>query len=118
MTDKLDELDRLAAEKVMGWGKRLISNTDRHPGDVALRPEQWTWRTESLLLDVENWQPTRDIAQAWECLQKMEGSYNVTWNHLHKNWFCSLWDKSHTAEAPTAPEAIVRACLKAKGVEL
>lgn len=109
----LDKLDRLAAERVMGWYP--AEGSDAHgkiPGDFWLDDSAGPPRA------VMDWQPTRNIAQAWECLEKMEGSYNVTWNPLHNSWFCSLWDKSHTAEAETAPLAIILTCLKAKGVEV
>lgn len=112
----LDDLDRLAAEKVMGW-QIVKAHTQHDDGFYYMGGKPSVIEVyDKPKIKVENWQPTRNIAQAWECLEKMEGSYNVTWNHLHNEWFCSLWDKSHTATASTAPEAIVRAVLKAKGV--
>ena len=97
----LDELDRLAAEKVMdNYGLLLRSD--------------------------KIWQPTRNIAQAWECLesciQSELGKPNV-WLRESGTWTCRFmaWNTLQDlaeADGQSAPEAIVRACLKAKGVEL
>jgi hypothetical protein len=67
-----------------------------------------------------NWQPTRNIAQAWECLQKLGYEYKLySTNGSHG---CVVWpfaaDYDYISEADSAAEAIVRACLRAKGVDV
>jgi hypothetical protein len=118
----LDELDRLAAEKVMGWS---LQHGVWH--DMA-QPEP-TWK-----MVIDYWRPTRYIAQAWECLENLrasgyccinvefkEGDGWCIWlrhlssSHGEGGFDVVMGDPCHPF---TAPEAIVRACLKAKGVEI
>ena len=119
----LDELDRLAAEKldklaaihVMGW--TLVTNEwakNREP----LEPRQFT----------STWKPTRNISQAWECLEKTAirfkvfrtesfGVYvNLDTQTYHQAKTLGEWE--YHDEGQSICETIVRACLKAKGVEL
>lgn len=117
----LDELDRLAAEKVMGW----------KDGDMAINGD---WHID---LNGNKWEPTRDIAQAWECLDKIENvaQYSISLSkqkNLPTYAKCSIYMDaelkqfgiyvagiiSFKDEGETIPIAIVRACLKAKGVEI
>lgn len=105
----LDELDRLAAEKLMGFTED-------------------EWHTHPCGCPTD-WQPTRNISQAWELLEKMreQGWFSSTTElSLDKgkpNW---CWGLIYKKDGSTryaegrgpAPEAIVRACLKAKGIEL
>lgn len=88
----LDELDRMAAEKVMG-GQLLCSS-----------PE---------------WQPTRNIAQAWECLDKFKWAEpEINWSDEQHCWGCTFRKgprDGYMECTNTAAEAIVLACLKAHG---
>lgn len=107
----LDDLDRLAAEKIMEW------HID-DDGFMCDRNLQW--------YDKDGWQPTRNISQAWECLDSL-GLVHI---RLVRDGTEGVWrvglagigeeDQIYRAciEAQAAPEAIVRACLKAKGVEI
>ncbi len=120
----LDEIDKLAAEKIIGWQNLggEYHNGDKHPlepiryGDNSPGGRWWNV-----------WQPTRNIAQAWELLEKQKfGKYFVIMQEGDK-YGCELsrpeedyppWVTKETAWADTAPEAITRACLKAVGVEI
>lgn len=99
----IDELDKLAAIHIMGWP----DGGWKSPGP----PGEF------------NWQPTRSIEQAWECLEKMSMVSNIVRPVSLVFWKCWLMPSQDSfthvyAEAKTAPEAIVRACLKAVGVDL
>lgn len=112
-----DELDRLAAEKVMGW--TYVKGEDGSE----------TFGTEYGPIGTDCWQPTRLIENAWQLLDMMQkdfysscqdilmtsGEYRWCWR-LQRRGIAhpSYFDTS----APTASEAIVRACLKAKGIEI
>ncbi len=121
------DLDRLAATKIMGWkwseSLFIWLNLD---GTYVIAPKT----------NKGPWQPTRNIAQAWELLEKFphfdieketqkDGvvyyaasvSYPCRCNELHHDGHYVDLDMQE-AEAPTAAEAIVRACLKAKGAEV
>lgn len=110
----LDELDRLAAEKVMGmvWSSIKIN---------ASIFEGWSEPGREYQRLHTPWQPTRNIEQAWECLEKLSA----------EGWKATIYDGDQAKSCVVfkyadsfheygklAPEAIVRACLKAKGVEI
>lgn len=100
------ELDRLIAEKVMGWehdglGYSIDCGKDyRHP-----------------------FNPSINIAHAWEVVEKLdivdheftllnsEGIWECGWRH-YRLGFDSDWERSDSA---TAPLAICRAALRAIG---
>lgn len=123
MSNELDGLDRFAAEKIMGW--RVIpgplSGGDTPYTMTRLPTEIW----DGPEIQIQEWQPTRNISQAWECLEKIRtGFCEVLFSAGAKKWVCSVevkttdgWDEFRQ-DAATAPEAIVRACLAAKGVEV
>lgn len=120
----LDELDRLAAEKVMGW----ILQIQKEPfvkligwyrdGIIQYRADEQ--RVGDRLSDW--WMPTRNIAQAWECvealgeLSEIKIGSNCTFFEGGK-YFVDLYCK-YIVSADTIPLAIVKAVLKAKGVEV
>ena len=84
----LDELDELAAEKVMDF------TADR------------------------KWKPTKNIEQAWDCLEAVGAELRVIQRSDSAGWVCQLrktrgW---HYGQGDTAAEAITRACVKAKSV--
>jgi hypothetical protein len=121
MSEELDKLDRLCAEGIMGW--QLVQGCYLFEGQAFEDAENG----HPIATDEKAWGPTRDIAQAWEVLEKFkefepEINYYTTFN---PNWCCSLYgtdfDDEHTtdgcyANADTAPLAIVKACLKARGL--
>lgn len=115
----LDELDRLAAEKIMGWvlyngGGCSMEGTYKEGSEYRLNRDQW--------------QPTRNIAQAWQCLEKFIPDFEITiesnredsqdpsspmkWQLLFRRHYFT--DGFNGPVASTICEAIVRACLKAK----
>lgn len=121
----LDELDRLAAEKVMGW--KLI---EVNAGVVGV--EEFWEADDGKEIHVLQWQPTTNIAQAWECLEKMKEYVSMIEVEYYKmknnkdDWRCVInipngkphGIDSHICLASNAAEAIVKACLKAKGVSI
>jgi hypothetical protein len=104
----LDELDKLAAEKVMGW---------------FLEGKIWESKNGVNNILEHEWCPTRNIAQAWELLGKIKKSgikINISKGSDYKSdWEVTMDDGSHfwTYEGG-APIAITRACLAAIGVEI
>lgn len=100
----LDELDKLAAEKVMGWmdcyGVWSTSDIDHLPG-----------------IAVHRWQPTQNISQAWECLAKLDRT-DVAIQRKGNAWLVVFIQADILALSETVQEAIVLACLRAKGVKV
>jgi hypothetical protein len=92
-TTELDRLDALCAEGIMGW-------------DLSKR-------TIDLF-----WQPTRNISQAFEVLEKFKHfRINSTVSGpIEAVIFDEDWKLIQNSCASTAPLAIVKACLKAKGL--
>ena len=137
----LDELDRLAAEKVMGWRKtniRIAINKGEDKYGLMI-VNSWTQRgftdgkraifedaSTSFPYNLEKWQPTRNIAQAWECLEELiqaeiypDINYNPAgWWHVKLDLVDPFAPSVAIQNSDTAPEAIVRACLKVKGIGL
>lgn len=113
----LDELDRLAAEKVMGMQELSAKDFIPVPNDGKL----YFTKLHAPECCPEPWQPTRNIAQAWECLEKFTSiGPVVSYSCDTSNWSCEFRysDIEVDRECATAPEAIVRACLKVKGVDV
>lgn len=113
----LDELDRLAAEKVMGWDRLPFG--EWCPGNPKGRH---VWPVNPM-----EWQPTRDIAQAWllqeKIVSELKGASFEVALMMSGKWTCAFWqlglDKLVAiSNADTAPEAIVKAALRAKGIEM
>lgn len=84
------ELDRLVAERVMGWGPCTG-------------------------VDLEQWHPSTDIAHAWEVVERVRGGIGFSIQRCEMlGWLC--WFRSasdNVARADTAPLAICRAALLA-----
>ena len=124
MSKILEELDRLAAEKVMGW------TYDEDEGEYSDGCHSDELNTSQ---HVEWWRPTRDIAQAWECWQKIiefgdfcccsisypagEG-WEVTLTKTLSDEHKPMIIVGGNGRYENAAEAIVRACLLARGVEI
>jgi hypothetical protein len=116
MSEELDKLDRLCAEGIMGW--QLIQGCYLFEGQAFEDAENG----HPIAADVKSWQPTRNIAQAWEVLERFT-EYSVCVLKGDSYWRCQIIleepgniKEFHQEEANTAPLAIVRACLKAKGL--
>lgn len=112
--DELNRLDELSATHVMGWR--------RDPG--LTDDTYWNVASNKFALHVNDWQPTRNIAQAWECLEKLNPKYF----EVRKTEYASAPMYVAEIAVPDAFDArardrsiavcIVKACLKAKGVEI
>lgn len=108
----LDELDKLAAEVIMQYPKM---------------PHVYTYYNKTTGI-TEYWQPTRNITQAWECLGKFPAfQFFCRYPQANPRYECVLYTGELNSinpetvvmiEAQSATEAIVRACLKAKGVAI
>lgn len=128
------ELDVLVAEKVMGW---KIFNLEDHRGDHEWldNPANYPhcmvpdgggglliWRAPRH--DGDYWRPSRDIAAAWEVVEKMIRRTErwVTVEYVPgDSWRCTITDDAggrwEVEKAYPAAVAICRAALKCVGVE-
>ncbi len=108
-----EEMDRLCAEKVMGWtyNPKLLYHGEKIGYDAGY---------DEPFLPTYSYTPTRNIAQAWELLEKMEGHVWDVWRlGGNMSFACRItkWDSMEVLShenGETAPLAIVRAVLKAK----
>jgi hypothetical protein len=98
------EIDKLVAERVMGWD------------DFA---DKWLKNPEDLKLLVPKY--SSNIADAWLVVEKMQNHFNF-FLARHFAAFDGKWEAifegkegEFVADAPTAPLAICRASLKAVG---
>ena len=113
----LDELDRLCAEKVMGWF---------YVGILIVNSRKSYQTSDGSVIDFSDWQPTRNIAQAWECLEKISAGYVIRKGPLLYRCLLAKADSyegeedlgTYEGKADFAPLAIVLACLKAVGCEV
>ncbi|MGD6964508.1 BC1872 family protein [Fictibacillus phosphorivorans] len=108
------EMDRLVAEKVMGW-------EPFYQDDVIV-----SWITERGELffstdETSEWNPSADIQDAWLVNEKFFRVHIETGNGANEHCVTIRdkvgWMVSY-AYAKTVPEAICLAALKAKGVEV
>lgn len=112
----LDELDRLAAEKVMGFfgmksGAQYWWNSEH---EIAY------CRIENYDSDFQVWQPTRNISQAWECLEQV-GVFTLALKTYHDGSeyaYHVILPGNITVTSTSATEAIVLACLRARGIDI
>lgn len=121
----LRKIDRLVAEKVMGW--RLKSFPGEGGGFSA-----WL-NDDGKIIKYENnctlhaqpydfWKPTTNIADAWQVVKEFyeKGDKVTVTNTLGGNWCCyiSTGLGQFSAIAETAPLAICLAALKACDIEV
>ena len=108
------EIDKLVAEKIMGWTL---------PEETITYWSNWRDANGNELRSVKAWQPTSDIAQAWQVIEKLSQGGNDfdTWKRfsdiLEKHaaiHYCSLWGFSSSE----ASRIICMAALRALGVEV
>lgn len=109
-----EELDRLAAEKIME-----IEGKYRGDGDWVTYDEKTNYTT------VTRYQPTRNIAQAFELLEKLDKNFAVTKlgePQGEKKYNAKVFVRTEKAvnysNSDSAPLAIVLACLRSLGLEI
>lgn len=113
------EIDKLVAEKVLGW------TIDNHAGfpDIPFEPD-WIRKNE-VMYEVGEFSPSENMDHAWEIIDKWdrEGRYFS----IHKHVDGGFVVKSEIDSAPyekvfgesySAPMAICLAALKIAGVEV
>lgn len=134
-----NELNALVATKIMGWEELEVGYFGSEwetPRQVELRG--WMEKVDinavgSYWIDVErdwwsnaNWQPTLDIAQAWQVVERMRELgfvFELQYGDIHplgQDVFASF-DSSETQgvwEDDSPAKAIAIAALKALGVEV
>lgn len=136
MTDSdLDKLDRQAAELIMGWSIKVHQQGNRSWEEWVRNGVPQMLVAKDILIGeilVNYWQPTRNISQAFELLEKTRGCdvmvsrrADPIRDKLGLEWVCQLcWNRGSIdfklihEEAETAPLAITLACLKSCGVEI
>lgn len=120
--DELFQLEIQVAKQVMGWNVFEIEEC-LHDGNTA-RPHCLICPvpdgTKALkVFDVNGnirwWLPSRNIADAWEVIEKMHAitpwRLNLWWSDEKKVWKCECGRCRHFT-APTASEAICLAALE------
>lgn len=111
---EMDELDRWLAENVMGWEFARTTETWTDKGRGAF----WCVHEDGsneLICYTDNWSPTRNIAQAWEVLEKVMAPPK-TIEHAKRmpNTRFMLWFDSARLWAMTAQEAALEISVNAK----
>ena len=103
----LDEMDKLAAEKVMGW-RSMGSHYASGP------------MTRDRVHRKDTWQPTSNIAQAFELLEKINYAYQIfSYNDdLIEVLIYAPQGLIAGESKKVVAEAITKACLKAVGVDV
>lgn len=115
-TTELDRLDRLCAEKIMGWAIHL----DEYGNKSYYADGKLHW------VCIEDYQPTRDIIWAWELLEKLDLrsiriTRTATWNVSLLEQFDEDGNdafRTFRSRANSGSLAIVKACLRAKEVDI
>lgn len=115
------EIDRLVALNIMHW----------FPDDDCPRGYRPSWSINQGQNDgphYEEWQPSTNIADAWQVLEKFQSTHNIYLVTIEKyRWCCDLEGANgaapaggdeHVSEmADTAPRAICLACLAVMQVQ-
>lgn len=113
------ELDSLIAKRVMGWVKFELYRgvwTWHEPEDTKHSEPRWVQEHEDDCdHDCSCFAPSRDIAAAWEVVEKLKQSHDPLlglWGNEDNtdDWFCAL-QGIEDCHAPTAPLAISHAAL-------
>lgn len=119
----LREIDRLVAEKVMGWV--LAGSGSRYWADPnAPRADGYCGNVgrcfDGFDGDVPEFQPTEDIAAAWEVMEKLKMyEPELCWSDETHSWWFVCNKLPHRVQSETsAPLVICLAALKARGVEV
>ena len=115
----LEELDKLAAEKILGWSYESFLPVADMREDRSKPCELWYPPNSKISASLPS--PTRNISQAFECLEKLTEDrwlFTIYDGAQHKSCVVYKYSKSFHAYGDTASEAIVRACLRARGIEV
>jgi len=107
------ELDRLVAERVMGWSDAQDAS-QYYPGDGV-------WRSpDGHPLHAKKWSPSTDIEAAMEVVNKLLSRYNfsIYSGRYPIRWFVQIvavedWETKALVEDENLPLAICRAALSA-----
>ena len=115
------EMDRLVAEKVMGWRPAPGTYLNEHGDEFSC--ELWVWDgykdDRDFAQEVKRWHPSTNIAHAWEVVERLcEGDSRWAFslsrdgdNDYHAKFFGPV----SLGVAAKAPLAICRAALVAVG---
>lgn len=119
----LREIDRLVAEKVMGWKPQPFPEESTNDWGSGWDKIEWPWTRKSDCAEdaIEAYFPTEDIAAAWEVVEKLTRECSLTFWSLKENggWAGEArGDGLHEANADTMPLLICDLALRAKGVEI
>jgi hypothetical protein len=125
--DSYNALDRLVAEKVMGWRVMDWDETVPKKGEILIyemfEPKEcngWAlYQVDSIGLRGTSWNPSRSMASAWVVAEKMYPNHEFTlergWlKHPIRAWHCHMGFCDATADTPTL--AICVASLLAVGI--
>jgi hypothetical protein len=114
----LREIDRLVATKVMGW--KIYADSAGY--------KFWSINEDDrsrIIYSVTSFEPTKDIADAWQVVEKLiDEGYDINVYNHNKEFNVEInieEDDKHLwfyGEADSAPLAICLAALKAVGVEV
>lgn len=113
------ELDALVAEKVMGWRVVREPQDDGYGGPPLPKPFLWAIGDGTPAVfregqEPQPWSPSRDIAAAWEVVEKVSGSYFIL-DFDSGYWSAEFSPSGMGMRGTTAPHAICLAALKAVG---
>lgn len=114
----MQNINELVATHVMGWRKETVANISE------LLPFYDVWvEGETKYVRVENFNPSTNIADAWEVVEKLSqfDQKYLVWHNESKVWcfvFAGGTFLRYSADAKTAPLAICLAALKAVGVDV
>jgi hypothetical protein len=113
------ELDALVAEKAMGWTLKRYEN-----GAISITSPKEMYRPFISAPEISSrhlWRPSRDIAAAWQVVEKMQSmGYVVTIDQFNLTDGRTLYacyfahpeeEDEHYAETSTVPAAICLAAL-------
>ena len=113
--DAGEELDSLIAEKVMGWHKENRPH-DWGGGDTA---DFWLTADGKTPYPTTRWgqvgyfQPSTDIAAAWQVVEKLRKEWDVGFEEWAEGWCCTLDNGIVWGQGKTFSHAICLAALKA-----
>lgn len=100
-----EELDEALAIEVMGW---------------HIFGYEWHELGGKYVMDVNDWHPTTDLNQTWECLEKFKG-YEILKSCYRKNYSVRVWEEfglvnrcAGTVVSDNLPRALCEAVLMAK----
>jgi hypothetical protein len=68
----LREIDRLVAEKVMGWKLRKYFEDDCYITDEWMTDIQDKFNNSFIVIDVDKFNPSTDIRDAWQVVEKLK----------------------------------------------